>query len=73
MTSVCRDACMMAMRRAVAGKRPAEIKALGLAGQMKELPVAMADFEQALGKVQSSVSQADLNRHRKWKLEFGAS
>jgi katanin p60 ATPase-containing subunit A1 len=70
-TNICRDASMMAMRRAIEGKTPAEIKRLSQA-QM-EMPVTQRDFEAAVAKVQSSVSEADIAKHMKWKDEFGAS
>lgn len=70
-TNICRDASMMAMRRAIEGKTPAEIKCLSK--DQMEMPVTQRDFEAAISKVQSSVSEADIAKHMKWKDEFGAS
>jgi katanin p60 ATPase-containing subunit A1 len=70
-TNICRDASMMAMRRAIEGKTPAEIKCLSQ--DQMEMPVTQRDFEAAVSKVQSSVSEADIAKHMKWKDEFGAS
>lgn len=70
-TNICRDASMMAMRRAIEGKTPAEIKCLSQ--DQMEMPVTQRDFEAAISKVQSSVSEADLAKHMRWKDEFGAS
>ena len=35
------------------------------------LPVTMADFEQALKKVQSSVSKEDIAKYENWMKSFG--
>jgi katanin p60 ATPase-containing subunit A1 len=70
-TNICRDASMMAMRRAIEGKTPAEIKCLSQ--EQMEMPVTQRDFEAAVSKVQSSVSEADIAKHMNWKDEFGAS
>ena len=37
------------------------------------MPISHADFMEALKKVHSSVSEADIAKHLKWKSEFGAS
>eukprot|EP01112_Ceratiomyxa_fruticulosa_P012966 TRINITY_DN3619_c0_g1_i1.p1 TRINITY_DN3619_c0_g1~~TRINITY_DN3619_c0_g1_i1.p1 ORF type:complete len:578 (+),score=135.58 TRINITY_DN3619_c0_g1_i1:353-2086(+) len=70
-TSVCRDASFMAMRRRIRGLTPEEIKNLNK--ETLDLPVSKADFEEALSKVQSSVSKNDLVNHEKWMAEFGSS
>jgi katanin p60 ATPase-containing subunit A1 len=36
-------------------------------------PVAMCDFEEALWKVQRSISQADMEKHGEWFPEFGSA
>ncbi|PNH08297.1 Katanin p60 ATPase-containing subunit [Tetrabaena socialis] len=67
-TKVCRDAAMNGMRRRLAGKTPAEIKALlGEAGadDFKE-PVTSEDFQQAIRKITPSVSKDDIKRHEDW-------
>ena len=70
-TNICRDACMMSMRRAVAGKTAEEIR--NLKQDDIESPVTMADFQESLRKVQRSVASSDLLKFEKWKEEFGAA
>jgi len=70
-TSVCRDASMMAMRRRVAGLKPEEIRALPK--EELDLPVTKKDFLEALKKCNKSVSQDDLEKYEKWMAEFGSS
>ncbi|CAN6552509.1 unnamed protein product [Malus baccata var. baccata] len=49
-----------------------EIKSMSKDDISKD-PVAMCDFEEALAKVQRSVSQADIEWHEKWFHEFGSA
>lgn len=70
-TNVCRDACMMAMRRRIAGLQPDEIKCLSK--DELELPVTIKDFEDAINRVNKSVSASDLKRYEKWMQEYGSS
>ena len=49
----------------------AEIRELSI--DRMEAPISQADFDAALAKVQSSVSEADIAKHIAWKAEFGAS
>ncbi|XP_027344768.1 katanin p60 ATPase-containing subunit A1 [Abrus precatorius] len=72
LTNVCRDASLNGMRRKIAGKTRDEIKNMSK-DEISNDPVAMCDFEEALGKVQRSVSQADIERHEKWFTEFGSA
>lgn len=69
-TNVCRDACMMAMRRRIAGLTAIEIK--NLSKDELELPVTMEDFVTAIERVNKSVSPEDLRRYEKWMKEFGS-
>jgi katanin p60 ATPase-containing subunit A1 len=69
-TNVCRDASMMAMRRAIEGKTPEEIKSLPK--DKLEQPTSMEDFHVAIRKCSKSVSPADLERYTKWIAEFGS-
>jgi katanin p60 ATPase-containing subunit A1 len=69
-TNVCRDACMMAMRRKIAGLTPEQIRSLSK--DELELPVSPEDFEEAIRKVNKSVSQEDLMKYEKWMSEFGS-
>ncbi|XP_057726644.1 katanin p60 ATPase-containing subunit A1 [Arachis stenosperma] len=72
LTNVCRDASLNGMRRKIAGKTRDEIKNMPK-DEISKDPVAMCDFEEALKKVQRSVSQADIERHEKWFTEFGSA
>lgn len=69
-TNVCRDASMMAMRRRISGLRPEQIKELSR--NELELPVTMNDFNEAILRVNKSVSAQDLRRYEKWMREFGS-
>ncbi|KAH7859285.1 hypothetical protein Vadar_034127 [Vaccinium darrowii] len=72
LTNVCRDASLNGMRRKIAGKTREEIKSMSKDDISKD-PVAMCDFEEAITKVQPSVSAADIERHEKWFSEFGSA
>ncbi|KAI9107453.1 hypothetical protein K1719_021490 [Acacia pycnantha] len=72
LTNVCRDASLNGMRRKIAGKTCDEIKNMPK-DEISKDPVAMCDFEEALAKVQRSVSQVDIERHEKWFAEFGSA
>lgn len=69
-TNVCRDACMMSMRRRISGLSSEEIK--NLSKDELELPVTMEDFTDAIRRVNKSVSVDDLRRYEKWMQEFGS-
>ena len=70
-TNVCRDACMMAMRRRIAGLTPDEIK--NLSKEELDLPVTMKDFSDAIKRVNKSVSAEKLKKYEKWMRDFGSS
>ncbi|GMH17671.1 hypothetical protein Nepgr_019512 [Nepenthes gracilis] len=72
LTNVCRDASLNGMRRKIAGKTRDEIKNMSK-DEISNDPVAMCDFEEAVSKVQPSVSAADIERHEKWFAEFGSA
>ncbi|KAG5458720.1 MAG: hypothetical protein BJ554DRAFT_1004 [Olpidium bornovanus] len=71
----------MSMRRRIRGLTPNEIKALskGLPNAFSffaeelEFPMTKDDFDQALVKIQPSVSQADLKRFKAWMDEYGST
>ena len=69
-TNVCRDACMMAMRRKIAGLTPEQIRSLSK--DELELPVSPEDFEEAIRKVNKSVSAEDIRKYKRWMDEFGS-
>uniref|UniRef100_A0A914URX3 Katanin p60 ATPase-containing subunit A1 n=1 Tax=Plectus sambesii TaxID=2011161 RepID=A0A914URX3_9BILA len=70
-TSVCRDAAMMSMRRRIAGLNPDEIRALPQ--NEFDLPITNEDFDEAIRKTSPSVSDDDLDKFKRWMDEFGAS
>ena len=70
-TNVCRDACMMAMRRRISGLTPDEIK--NLPKEEVDLPVTMKDFLDAIERVNKSVSAERLKKYEQWMNEFGSS
>ncbi|KAK0595382.1 hypothetical protein LWI29_006056 [Acer saccharum] len=72
LTNVCRDASLNGMRRKIAGKTRDEIKNMSK-DEISKDPVEMCDFEEALNKVQRSVSQSDIEKHEKWFQEFGSA
>jgi katanin p60 ATPase-containing subunit A1 len=65
-----RDAAMMSMRRAIAGKRPEEIRNMSKTDVLH--PISQEDFESALAKISRSVGKADFEKYEKWREEFGA-
>ncbi|KAJ3258022.1 Katanin p60 ATPase-containing subunit A1 [Chytriomyces hyalinus] len=69
-TNICRDASMMGMRRRIRGLSAEQIKMIPK--EELEAPASKEDFEMALGKIQSSVSQADIKRYQEWMDEFGS-
>lgn len=71
LTNVCRDASMMAMRRAIKGKTPDEIKAMDKS-EMNQ-PTSMEDIQAAVKKVSPSVSKDDIHKYEKWMRDFGST
>ncbi|KAF7493110.1 Katanin p60 ATPase-containing subunit A-like 1 [Sarcoptes scabiei] len=70
-TNVCRDACMMVMRRRIQGLTPEQIRSLSK--EELDLPVTFEDFEEAMRKINKSVSPEDLKKYEKWMTEFGST
>ncbi|KAJ1501059.1 Katanin p60 ATPase-containing subunit A-like 1, partial [Coelomomyces lativittatus] len=68
-STLCRDAAMMCMRRRIQGLKPDEIKKL--TKEELDAPVLSSDFESALSKICPSVSQADVQKYKDWMSEFG--
>eukprot|EP00300_Choanocystis_sp_HF-7_P013983 c18529_g1_i1.p1 GENE.c18529_g1_i1~~c18529_g1_i1.p1 ORF type:complete len:317 (+),score=59.12 c18529_g1_i1:783-1733(+) len=69
-TTVCRDACMMAMRRAVQGKPQDEIRTLSATAMGS---TSMQDLEQAIAKGSKSISADQLVKHEKWFATYGST
>lgn len=70
-TNVCRDACMMAMRRKIAGLTPDQIRSLSK--DELDLPVTPGDFFDAIRKINKSVSAEDLKKYERWMTEYGST
>lgn len=64
------DAALMAMRRKIVGKSPAEIKMIKR--EEVDLPVTSDDFRDAISKTRKSVSEADVKNFEKWMAEYGS-
>jgi len=60
----------MPMRRRTKGLSTDEIRTL-TADEM-DLPLTNEDFQEALSKISSSVSAAQLLQYEKWRAEFGS-
>jgi katanin p60 ATPase-containing subunit A1 len=59
----------MAMRKKIKGLSAEEIRNLNK--DAIDDPLTMENFEEALNKIHSSVSQADLKKYQDWTQEFG--
>ena len=59
------------MRRAIADLSPEEI--LNLPKYKLNLPVSKGDFMAAIKKINRSVSDDDLEKHKKWSDKFGST
>merc|ERR1712203_1162717 len=70
-TNVCRDASMMSMRRKIAGLKPSEIR--NLDRSELDLPITNQDWDEAILKVNKTVTKPVLDRLRKWMEDFGSS
>jgi len=59
------------MRRMIAGKTPAMIKAMRK--EEVSLPVTASDLEAALARISPSVAPQDIARHERWLTDFGSA
>lgn len=64
------DAALMAMRRKIMGKTPAEIRMIKR--EEVDLPVTASDFDDAISKTRKSVSEADVKNFENWMSEYGS-
>lgn len=73
-TNVCRDAAMMAMRRALKGMAMTDIRAQikEKKEELSDLPTTMQDFLDAIKKVNKTVSKEDVEKYQKWIDDFGS-
>jgi katanin p60 ATPase-containing subunit A1 len=69
-TSLCRDAAMMSMRKVIKDKSPAQIKMLSK--DDLEKPVTMEDFTAAFERSSSTVKAEDAARHEEWIKKHGS-
>lgn len=69
-TSVCRDASMMNMRRKISGCSPEEIKAMRK--EDIDSPITQKDFDDAIARCKRSVSDSDVKRYEKWLKQYGS-
>ena len=81
-TNVCRDAAMMAMRRAFSGMDILSIKKKvqsqengeeGAQTMIGNLPTTRQDFEDAIKNVNKTVSKEQVEKYKKWVDEFGST
>ena len=70
-TTVCRDAAMMGMRRRIEGLSIEQIQAIPK--EDLNLPTKMTDFNEVLKKVSPSVAKEALTNYEKWMAEFGST
>ena len=80
-TSLCRDASMMSMRRLMEDpelrkmiheKGLAELRERSDLKEKLNTPTTMTDFENALKRCSKSVSRDDLVKYEKWMTEYGS-
>ena len=77
--NVCRDAAMMSVRRIMEAARKQGLRKEEMQLMLKEqktqlhTAVSQQDFEDALAKVNASVSDADLRRYSEWMAEYGSA
>ncbi|KAJ3351314.1 hypothetical protein GGF32_004393 [Allomyces javanicus] len=69
-TTLCRDAALMCMRRRIRGLRPDEIRALP--PEELDVPITAEDLTAARTKISPSVSQADVKKYLEWMNEYGS-
>ncbi len=69
-TSFCRDAALMSMRKMIKDKSPSQIKMLSK--HDLEKPVTMADFEAALERTCPTVKPEDVAKHEEWIKQHGS-
>lgn len=63
---------MLGLRRLLAGKKVAEIKAMA-AGTFETEAITLADFETVFATVKSSAGKNDLEKYKSWFEEYGSA
>lgn len=69
--NVCREAAMMPMRRKLLEGEVNFDEISKMNHDDLDVPITMADFNEALKNIQKSVSQNSLEDYQKWMAEFG--
>jgi katanin p60 ATPase-containing subunit A1 len=74
MANVCREAAMMPLRKKIMKAGGINFNPAALAEMKKEvdMPLSMQDFVEAIGNIQKSVSQQNLDEYAAWMKEFGS-
>ena len=74
-TNVCRNASMMPLRREMSRgvniDRVENVEAMQ--ARLKEVPISMDDFVEALEDVKPANGKDKLERYKKWMEEFGSA
>lgn len=70
---ICRDASMMALRRALERGELKKDELKDREEELMNLPVQKNDFLEALKKVSSSVSDSMIQKYQNWMSEFGST
>ncbi|KAJ3126661.1 Katanin p60 ATPase-containing subunit A1 [Physocladia obscura] len=70
-SSLCRDAAMMKLREKMRLLQPSEM--MNVKPDELNTPITMKDFEEAMRKVQSSLSGADIERYVQWLADYGSA
>jgi katanin p60 ATPase-containing subunit A1 len=71
-STVCKDASMLGLRRLLAGKKMAEIKAMAQS-TFKTDAITLADFQTVFQTVKSSAGKNDLEKYKRWFQESGSA
>ena len=69
-TSFCRDAALMSMRKVIKDKSPSQIKMLSKIDL--EAPVTLEDFTAALERTCRTVKSEDAKKHEEWIKQHGS-
>ena len=71
--NVCRDASMMPLRRELTGKADGLLGLVEMQGKLKEVPISMQDFMDALDFVKPTNGKEKLEKYKRWMEEFGST
>jgi len=68
---LCREACMVPMRRLMATHSPTDIADMDQRGELT-MSVLQEDFDNSLQGINSSVGKADIRKYEEWSKQFGS-